>query len=382
MVGDKDVEALRALGGTAGLLLGLGVNSDLGLVSAPSSAAAAGASVEPAEPVAVNSKADELARLLASEQGDDDLAWLAEFEADRKVHAERGDRYGINILPPAESRSFLGLVWDTLHDKMLILLIVAAIVSLGIGIYQDVRVTGDPVEDSQNVHWVEGFAIIVAISVITLVSSINDFQKEKQFRRLNAKKNNRRVRVTRGGQERLISTNCVLVGDIMHIEPGDIMCADAVVLSSSNLKCDESSVTGESDAIKKGRLEDAERASAEHKNRRQRRRAELRNKRNEQRAQALRLKEGSKPSEIEPIDLIEQSGIDADDSTDADDSQQPESTDIKHLSGDKYEGDFASQQQLLAAQFGATERRTKAHAIKRVDPFLISGSRVLEGVGR
>ncbi|KAJ2642670.1 plasma membrane calcium, partial [Coemansia sp. RSA 1694] len=321
-------------------------------------------------------KADELAKQLASEQGSEDLAWLAEFEADRKTYADRGDRYGINILPPADSRSFLGLVWDTLHDKMLILLIVAAIVSLGIGIYQDVRVTGDPIEDSQNVHWVEGFAIIVAIAVITLVSSINDYQKEKQFRKLNAKKNNRRVRVTRGGQERLVSSNCILVGDIMHIEPGDIMCADAVVLSSSNLKCDESSVTGESDAIKKGRLEEAERATAERKNRRQRRRAELRNKRNEQRAQAHRLKD-NKANEIESADFVEQSGVDADDSTDAEESPL-EKADIKNSLGDL---DF-KHQQPLALPLEATEQRAKSRSRKQVDPFLISGSRVLEGVGR
>ncbi|KAJ1671071.1 plasma membrane calcium, partial [Coemansia sp. RSA 25] len=375
MVGDKDADALRALGGTTGLLLGLGVDADAGLIPAPSGALAA-ASIEAVEPNLPSAKADELAKQLASEQGSEDLAWLAEFEADRKTYADRGDRYGINILPPADSRSFLGLVWDTLHDKMLILLIVAAIVSLGIGIYQDVRVTGDPIEDSQNVHWVEGFAIIVAIAVITLVSSINDYQKEKQFRKLNAKKNNRRVRVTRGGQERLVSSNCILVGDIMHIEPGDIMCADAVVLSSSNLKCDESSVTGESDAIKKGRLEEAERATAERKNRRQRRRAELRNKRNEQRAQAHRLKD-NKANEIESADFVEQSGVDADDSTDAEESPL-EKADIKNSLGDL---DF-KHQQPLALPLEATEQRAKSRSRKQVDPFLISGSRVLEGVGR
>ncbi|KAJ2741436.1 plasma membrane calcium [Coemansia sp. BCRC 34301] len=375
MVGDKDVDALRALGGTAGLLLGLGVDADAGLVPAPSSAPAT-ASIEAAEADLLSAKADELAKQLASEQGIDDLAWLAEFEADRKVYADRGDRYGVNILPPADSRSFLGLVWDTLHDKMLILLIVAAIVSLGIGIYQDVRVTGDPAEDSQDVHWVEGFAIIVAIAVITLVSSINDYQKEKQFRKLNAKKNNRRVRVTRGGQERLVSSNCILVGDIMHIEPGDILCADGVVLSSSNLKCDESSVTGESDAIKKGHLEEAERATAERKSRRQRRRAELRIKRNEQRAQSYRLKD-NKIDEIEPADFAEQSGVDADDSTDAEDSPL-EKADINFALGDP----GSKQLQPHALPVGATERRKKPRLGKRVDPFLISGSRVLEGVGR
>ncbi|KAJ2893890.1 plasma membrane calcium, partial [Coemansia aciculifera] len=364
MVGDKDVDALRALGGSAGLLTSLGVDGDVGLVPASSNAIATG-SVEAAEQNLPIAKADNLAKKLASEQGDGDLAWLAEFEADRKMYADRGDRYGINILPPADSRSFLGLVWDTLHDKMLILLIVAAIVSLGIGIYQDVRVTGDPSEDNQDVHWVEGFAIIVAIAVITLVSSINDFQKEKQFRQLNAKKNNRRVRVTRGGQERLVSSNCILVGDIMLIEPGDVMCADGLVLSSSNLKCDESSVTGESDAIKKGRLEEAEQAIVDRKNRRQRRRAELRNKRNEQRAQALRVKD----NKADEIEYAEQSGVDADDSTDAEDSPL-DKVDIGQAYGDEIDA-----KQPLAPPHETTKRRSKPRSSKRVDPFLVSGSR-------
>jgi Ca2+-transporting ATPase len=46
------------------------------------------------------------------------------------------------------------------------------------------------------VKWVEGVAIIVAILIVVLVGSVNDFQKEKQFRKLNAKKDDRIVKVT------------------------------------------------------------------------------------------------------------------------------------------------------------------------------------------
>ncbi|KAI7835045.1 PMCA-type calcium-translocating P-type ATPase, partial [Kickxella alabastrina] len=290
MVADKDIAALQKIGGTDGLLERLNVNVDMGIIPASSSIDSVSDAAEPLKLTKTKSKNAELAKELAEEQDDSELTWLAEFETDRKLYADRVEKYGVNILPPTQARSFLGLVWDALHDKMLILLVVAAIVSLAIGIYQDVRVTGDKIEDSQDVHWVEGFAIIVAIAVVTLVASINDYQKEKQFRRLNAKKNDRKVRLTRGGQECLVSTNCILVGDILHIEPGDIMCADGIVVSSSNLRCDESSVTGESDAMKKSRLEDAEKATADRKSWRQRRRAELRSKRNEQRANAYRQK--------------------------------------------------------------------------------------------
>ncbi|KAJ2181366.1 plasma membrane calcium, partial [Coemansia sp. RSA 521] len=208
MVSDKDTATLQRLGGTEGLLKKLNVTGEMGLVPMVQNDEADGAASSASLSTAASRNA-ELARELAAVQGDDTIEWLAEFDSDRKLYADRVERYGVNILPPSKSRSFLGLIWDALHDKMLILLIVAAIVSLAIGIYQDVRVTGDP-EDDQNVHWVEGFAIIVAIAVVTLVASINDFQKEKQFRKLNAKKNDRRVRVTRAGQECLVSTNCIL----------------------------------------------------------------------------------------------------------------------------------------------------------------------------
>lgn len=45
------------------------------------------------------------------------------------------------------------------------------------------------------VKWVEGVAIIVAVLIVVLVGSINDWQKEKQFRKLNAKKEDRYVKV-------------------------------------------------------------------------------------------------------------------------------------------------------------------------------------------
>lgn len=76
---------------------------------------------------------------------------------------------------------------------------VAAIVSLGVGLYEDLGAppqldaNGNPEPD---VHWVEGVAIIVAIILVVTVGSVNDYQKEKQFRKLNAKKEDRDVRVS------------------------------------------------------------------------------------------------------------------------------------------------------------------------------------------
>jgi Ca2+-transporting ATPase len=101
------------------------------------------------------------------------------------------------------------------------------------------------------VDWVEGFAIIAAILIVVIVGSLNDWQKEKQFKTLNAKKEDRLVTVIRSGREQRIDVYQVVVGDVAVLEPGEIIPCDGVFLSGHNVRCDESSVTGEPDAIKK-----------------------------------------------------------------------------------------------------------------------------------
>lgn len=111
--------------------------------------------------------------------------------------AQRYSIFGKNALPPVKGKSIFQLMWMAFNDKTLILLAVAAVVSLAVGLYEDIAV---PEYDAQGnriagVKWVEGVAIIVAILIVVLVGSVNDFQKEKQFRKLNAKKDDRVVKV-------------------------------------------------------------------------------------------------------------------------------------------------------------------------------------------
>lgn len=106
------------------------------------------------------------------------------------------------------------------------------------------------------VEWVEGVAITVAILIVVLVGSLNDYQKERQFRKLNAQKEERNVKVIRDGSEKLMSVYDVLVGDVLIIEPGEIIPVDGVMISGHNVRCDESGATGESDAVKKVPMEE------------------------------------------------------------------------------------------------------------------------------
>jgi Ca2+-transporting ATPase len=101
------------------------------------------------------------------------------------------------------------------------------------------------------INRVEGTAILVAVLAVVLTNAVNDYQKEAQFKKLNAKKEDRTVKVLRGGREQQISVYDLNVGDVLMLEPGDIIPVDGLFLKGHNVACDESSATGESDTMKK-----------------------------------------------------------------------------------------------------------------------------------
>lgn len=168
--------------------------------------------------------------------------------------AERTAAYGENRIPQRKPKSLLQLMWLALQDKVLIILSVAAVISLALGLYQTF---GQPPEyDDQGrqlprVEWVEGVAILVAVLIVVVVGATNDWQKERQFMKLNQKKDNRVLKVLRDGEPTEISVYDLVVGDLLMIEPGDVIPADGVLVSGYNVKCDESAASGESDTLKK-----------------------------------------------------------------------------------------------------------------------------------
>ncbi|RDA92486.1 hypothetical protein CP533_6420, partial [Ophiocordyceps camponoti-saundersi (nom. inval.)] len=166
-----------------------------------------------------------------------------------------------NRLPAKKGKSLLQLVLATYNDNVLILLSVAAVVSLAVGLYQ----TFDGEDDGgPKVEWVEGVAIVVAIALVVIVGSLNDFSKERKFVKLNKVKQDRNVRVVRSGRTKEISVFDILVGDVVHLEPGDMVPADGVLIDGFNVKCDESQTTGESDIIRKRPADEVYVAIQEH----------------------------------------------------------------------------------------------------------------------
>jgi P-type Ca2+ transporter type 2C len=85
-----------------------------------------------------------------------------------------------NRLPERKTDSVWVLLWKAYNDKILMLLTAAATISLALGLYETFS-------GGSSVDWVEGVAICVAIVVVVVVTAANDWQKERQFVKLNKK---------------------------------------------------------------------------------------------------------------------------------------------------------------------------------------------------
>jgi len=149
-------------------------------------------------------------------------------------------------------KSFLRLCWDALHDMLLIILLVCAIVSIGLSFYQPPKKEGE--EDEQNLEWIEGVAILAAVLVVVIVTAFNDWRKERQFRGLqNRIEKDHFTSVVRDSRVQQIPVTELVTGDLCFIKYGDLLPADGLIVQSSDLKIDESSITGETDLVKKKR---------------------------------------------------------------------------------------------------------------------------------
>ncbi|KAH8898614.1 calcium-translocating P-type ATPase [Thozetella sp. PMI_491] len=175
--------------------------------------------------------------------------------------AQRRAVFKDNRLPTKKQTSFLSRVWMAYNDPVLFLLTAAAVVSLAIGLYQTFTTVHGV--DNPPVEWVEGVAIITAIVIIVLVGSINDWEKSRQFKKLNEKQLERFGKVIRYGSARLIPGSDIVVGEVVLLEPGDIVPADGILLTGHNVMCDESSATGESELVNKAPGDDVFRALEE-----------------------------------------------------------------------------------------------------------------------
>ncbi|XP_061642388.1 plasma membrane calcium-transporting ATPase 1-like isoform X5 [Phyllopteryx taeniolatus] len=187
---------------------------------------------------------------------------------------KRHTAFGQNFIPPKKPKTFLQLVWEALQDVTLIILEIAAIISLGLSFYHleggDSEACGQAsggVEDEGEAQagWIEGAAILFSVIIVVLVTAFNDWSKEKQFRGLQSRiEQEQKFTVIRKGQVIQIPVAEMVVGDIAQIKYGDLLPTDGILIQGNDLKIDESSLTGESDQVRKSLEKDPMLLSGTH----------------------------------------------------------------------------------------------------------------------
>ena len=148
--------------------------------------------------------------------------------------ASRREKYGLNKLREKKKKTTLQRFMDQFKDVMILILIAAAIVSFVIICIEK--------------NWGELFEPGLIVLIVILNAIMGVYQEGKAEKALDALKNLSapHARVIRDGEEKIVEAAELVPGDIIRLEAGDFIPADARLLHSVSLKSEESALTGES----------------------------------------------------------------------------------------------------------------------------------------
>ena len=159
-----------------------------------------------------------------------------------QTHLERGlsqqeagarlAKFGANELSEKPRPGFLALLWDQFNNYLVIILIIAALVSLALGEY------------------VDSIAIMVIVVLNAVVGVIQESKAEQALAALK-KMAAPSSQVIRDGQQITIPGREIVGGDIVLLEAGNYVPADLRLVETVNLKIEEASLTGESVPVEK-----------------------------------------------------------------------------------------------------------------------------------
>jgi magnesium-transporting ATPase (P-type) len=140
-------------------------------------------------------------------------------------------------------KSYRELLWDQLQETTIKIMFVAGVVSLVIGWFNELEPTA----------WYEGVSIIAACLFITVLSSLCNWGKEKQYLKLHDEILNEEVSVIRGqyGLSQQSKVTDIVVGDVILIEAGMRVPADCLLIDGMDITCDESKYDPSNVSMKK-----------------------------------------------------------------------------------------------------------------------------------
>ncbi len=167
------------------------------------------------------------AAAVAAALGTDPARGLATEEAARRL--EEG---GANELEEKPRPSFLSLLVEQFKDFLVIILIVAAVISIALG------------------EWVDAAAIILLVILNAVIGVVQESRAEQALAALK-KMAAPDARVMRGGSTLVIPSRGLVPGDLVFLEAGNHVPADCRLVEAASLRVEEASLTGESVPVEK-----------------------------------------------------------------------------------------------------------------------------------
>lgn len=164
----------------------------------------------------------------------DEINGLNENEVNK-----RQEQQGLNKLQEAKKKTSFQKFLDQFKDTMIIILLVAAGVSFGLAI-----------QEGDSSAFFEPLLILLIVVLNAIMGVVQENKAERSLEALMSM-SSPHARVIRNGQEQLIDASQLVVGDLIKLEAGDFVPADARLVSSSSLKSEESALTGESVPVEK-----------------------------------------------------------------------------------------------------------------------------------
>ncbi len=155
-------------------------------------------------------------------------------------------KYGSNSFVSHSHESLAKRIWDASTEPMLVMLIIAAGITLAVNITR--YFTGG------DYNFLECIGIFAAIALSVVITIITEGKSAKAFEALNKINEDTLIKVIRNGEPQLVTQKEIVVGDIILVETGDKIVADGRLLDSNDLSVDESALTGESLPVGKNAL--------------------------------------------------------------------------------------------------------------------------------
>ena len=141
-------------------------------------------------------------------------------------------KYGSNRIEEKKKKSIFEIFIDQFKDLLVIILIIAAIISMITGSY-------------------ESTAVIIAVLILNAVLGTVQYVKAEQSLKSLKSMSSPNARVIRDGHKIEVPAEDLVVGDIFTLEAGDIVPGDGRIIENYSLKVNESALTGESESVEK-----------------------------------------------------------------------------------------------------------------------------------